>query len=278
MDTSIRLLLVASLAVAAPAMADDWLFDATAGFVAYDNLGRARYQADQRSATAFELDAGAHVQPAWQTPGAVTFDVWAGLERFDRFDGFNQLRAGVGATYFDKFGLGPDAPWWSVSARAGYHDFDSSLRDGPVWQLSAALGRAFGERLDVAARATHRNQRGRSSVFDTGTAQVGVEADYRPAESIGLFAGIHWLRGDINASILQAGNVGPNWVADPTFGPGWRTYRVEADVTSLLAGATFVLGDTTQLVAGWERRDGRARRFDAPYDGDLIKVHVTHEF
>ena len=278
MDKSIRLLLIVSLAVATPATADDWLLDATAGLVAYDNLGRARYVADHRSATAFELDAAGHVQPAWQTPGAVTFDVWAGLERFDRFDAFNQLRAGIGAGYFDKFGLGPEAPWWSVSLRAGYHDYDSALRDGPAWQVSAALGRAFGERLDLAARATHRSQRGRSSVFDTDAAQIGVDVDYRPPAPFAVFAGLHWLRGEINSSIMQPGNVGPYWVDDPAFGPGWRSYRVDADVTTLTFGATFALGATTQLIAGWERRDGRARNFDAPYDGDLIKVHVAHEF
>ena len=95
MDKSIRLLLIVSLAVAPPAAADDWLFDATAGLVAYDNLGRSRYQADHRSATAFELDASGHVQPAWQTPGAVTFDVWAGLERFD----LSELAENIGELY-----------------------------------------------------------------------------------------------------------------------------------------------------------------------------------
>ena len=115
-------------------------------------------------------------------------------------------------------------------------------------------------------------------MFDTDAVRVGVEADYRLPGPVGLFAGLHWLRGEINSSIMQPGNVGPNWVDDPAFGPGWRSYRVDADVTALSFGATLALGEATQVVAGWERRDGRARNFDAPYDGSLVKVHVTHEF
>ena len=87
--------IVVALASSGTAVADGWAIDTTAGLVAYENVGKSRNRADYRGATALEIDVVAQTQPAWQTPGVVSFEVWAGLDRFDTLTGLNQLRAGI---------------------------------------------------------------------------------------------------------------------------------------------------------------------------------------
>lgn len=279
MGKSIRLMLAFALCLApSVSPANDWLFDGTVGLIGYDNAGRSRLVADHRSATAIEIDGAGHYQPAVQTAGVLSFEVWAGADRYDRFHGLNQIRAGVGATYFARIGLGPEAPWWSTSLRAGYHDFDSALRDGSAWQASAALGKNWRDRVDVTARATVRRRHAESVVFEGDTLRLGVEVDYRVRPAWGVFGGIAWQRGELASAIAGPGNFGPTWVYDATFGAGWRTYRVDSDVLTTTLGAQFAIGTVSQLVIAWERLDGRARAFPADYDGNIYRVQLSHEF
>ncbi len=272
--------MLAGALCAAPSVApaNDWLFDGTVGLIAYDNAGRSRLVADHRGATAVEIDGAGHYQPAVQTAGVLSFEVWAGADRYDRFHGLNQVRAGVGATYFARIGLGPTAPWWSASVRAGYHDFDSALRDGAAWHAAVATGKSWRDRLDVTARATLRRQHAESEVFRGDTLRLGLEADYRMRPASSVFGGIAWQRGDLASAIAGAGNVGPVWVDDTTFGAGWRSYRVDADVLTTTLGAQFAVGEASQIVLAWERLDGRARSFSADYDGNIYRAQLSHEF
>ncbi|MEX0900712.1 MAG: hypothetical protein WD081_08505 [Gammaproteobacteria bacterium] len=279
MGKSIRRFLAAALVLAPTVVpADDWLFDGTVGLIGYDNVGRSRYPADHRSETALELDAAARRQPGWQTPGVFEFEIWAGLDRYDRFPDLNQVRAGVGASYYDRVGLGPTSPWWSLFARLGYHDYGSQLRDGPVWQWGVAGGRRWAEKVDLTGRIAFRRQRAASNVFSTSTVRVSADLDYRITPRWGTFGGLAWQRGDLSSALLSPGNAGPVWVDDPAFGAGWRSYRVDADVVALGVGVTANIGQTTQLLLAWERLDGRARDFSADYDGSIYKVQLTHEF
>lgn len=272
-------MLAAALCLASPAApASDWLFDGTLGLITYDNAGRSRLVADHRGATALEIDGAGHYQPAVRTTGVLTLEVWAGADRFDRFDGLNQVRAGVGATYFERVGLGPAAPWWSASVRAGYHNFNSALRDGTAWDASVAAGKRWHERVDLTARATHRRQHADSWVFSGSTLRLGVDIDYRLRPAWGVFGGVTWQRGDLASAIAGTGNVGPVWVDDATFGAGWRSYRVDADVLATTLGAQFAVGETGQLLIAWERLDGRARSFPADYDGNIYRAQISHEF
>lgn len=279
MGKSIRLMLAGALCVApSVALASGWLFDGTVGLIGYDNAGRSRVVADHRSAMVVEIDGAGHYQPAVETAGVFSLEVWAGADRYDRFHGLNQVRAGVGATYFARIGLGPEAPWWSASVRAGYHAFDSALRDGTAWHAAIATGKNWRDRFDVTARATHRRQHAESSVFAGTTLRLGVEVDYRVRPAASVFGGLTWQRGDLASSIAGPGNVGLVWVDDETFGAGWRTYRVDADVVTTTLGAQFAVGEMSQVVIAWERLDGRARAFSADYDGNIYRAQLTHEF
>ena len=271
--------LVVGLASPGMAMADGWAFDATAGIVSYENVGKSRNPADYRGATAFELDAVLQTQPAWRTPGVVSFEAWAGLDRFDTLAGLDTFRIGVGASYVDRIGLGRGAPWWSVSARIGRHAFRDAKRDSDQWELAAGIGRSFGRDVDVALRAVHTHRDGAVRVFDTTTDRIGADVDWRAGARWGLFASVAFLRGELSSALGDPlGGTGPVVIADPVFGPGWRSYRVESDVRTLALGGLFDIGPTTQVVASWERNDGRARNFPADYDGDLYRLQVTHAF
>lgn len=279
MRKSIRLLLLGMLCLAPSALpASDWLFDGTIGLIAYDNAGRSRLVADHRGATAIEIDGSGHYQPAVRTAGVLSFEVWAGADRYDRFHGLNQIRVGVGATYFARIGLGPTVPWWSASVRAGYHDFESELRDGAAWQAALAAGKNWRDRLDLTARVTVRRENADSSVFAGDTLRLGVELDYRIRPTWSVFGGLAWQRGDLASAIAGSGNVGPTWVDDATFGAGWRSYRVDADVLTSTLGAQFAISETSQIVLAWERLDGRARSFSADYDGNIYRAQIFHEF
>lgn len=263
---------------ATPVAADEWQLDATAGFTAYDNVTRARFPTDHRSATALELDGSAQYQLGWRTAGVATVEVWGGLERFDRFSGLDQVRAGVGAAYFARVGLGPDAPWWSVDARAGYHAFRDDDRAGAAWEAGASTGRAWSSGFELRGRASYHSMVSDSVVFDTTYWRAAVDGDYPLTPRFTAFASVAWLRGELTSSTTAVGPLGPVVAPDPVFGAGWRSYRYEATATTLTLGATLAIGETTQALLSWERLDASARNFNADYGGHLVRVQLRHAF
>lgn len=265
------------LGAPAPAVAD-WLFDASAGLTAYDNVGRSRNKVDYRSATALEVAGAALFQPAWQTEGVVTFDLSGGIERYDRFDGLDRVRVSAGAAYYDKLGLGAGAPWWSASASVGHVEYRDALRSGPTFQAGLSSGRAWDNGFDLRGGLTWSRHDGGREAFELASVRANLDGDYRLSPRWAVFSTVAWLRGDITASTTDDGNFGPTAFPDPVFGAAWRSYRVDSDIITFTLGGTYDLGATTQLLLAWDRLDGEARRFDAPYDGTIVRAQIRHEF
>ncbi len=287
MSRSVPFLVVAvALAAPVPADADDWLYDTTVGLIVYDNVGRSRLSPDELSATALELDFNAQYQPAWRTDGVFTIDLFAGADIFDRVEDLGQSRVGLGAGYTRKIGLGREAPWWRVDARAGYHDFQDSARSGPAWQLGVAAGRTWDTGFDVRGRLDFRQHHGKGGatglepdrVFELDGWTARADGGYLINPGWALTAGLAYQRGDINTSTTAPGSTVGLWADDPAFGPGWRTYRIDARVVTMTLGANVELGPATQFIVAWDKLDAESRSTGNAYDSNIYRIQIRHEF
>lgn len=268
------------------ASASDWLFNAEAGLVRFDNLPRARLPQDQLSESALEFELSADRALPWRAPGMFSVNLWTGADRFQEYSGLNQWRYGVGAGYHHRLGLGQNAPWWGIDTRLGYSDFKDNRRDGGFWQLGVSVGRGWETGFDLRGRIGYERSNGRGGtsglnperVFDTERWRASAELDYSPSFNWGIFAGLGFQRGHINTSTTMPGMVMGVWTEDAVFGPGWRTYRVSARVVTFTFGGHIDLGPATQFLVAWERLDGHASSTGADYDSNIYRLRLQHGF
>ena len=251
-----------------------------------DNVGHARFDADRREDSALELDFSTSFQPAWKTRGLFTFDLWAGADRHERFNGLNQIRVGMTANYRQRFGLGPQAAWWNFDTRVGWHDFQDGKRDGLLGQMGVAAGKSWQSGLQLKGRLGYEQRwsrggtlgRAPQSTFDLSSWHAGLDLDYPVAARWGLFAELDWRRGEFNTSTRSKLALLVPWTFDNTFGTAFRTYRINADASTARVGLRVDLSPATQLLASVETMNARARTGPATYDGTTLSLQVQHDF
>jgi hypothetical protein len=266
--------------------ATDWLFAADAALVRHDNLPRARLAQDRISDTSLEVSVSADRELPWRAPGIFTLKLRGGLDGYHHTDDLNQARFGLGLEYWQRLGLGPQAPWWSVDTTLGYSSYAASMRDGGTWQAGIAMGRSWQNGFDLHGRLGYARRNGRGGVtglnpdrvFNLEHWRADLSLDYATQGRWGLFGGLGLLHGTINTSTTMAGMIMGVWTDDPTFGPGWRTYRVNARVVIASLGVHYSIGPATRFDFGWERLDGRANATGASYDSDTYTLRLRHGF
>ena len=124
----------------------DWGFDVTAGAGYDDNLSNGFASADRKGAASLTLDlSGGFYQQLGSSTGLSVAALAEGAV-FDRYSGLNRIGLGGRAQLRHKFGLGPQAPWVAVAARAVHDDYNYSYQSG--WALDAGIsaGKQLGER------------------------------------------------------------------------------------------------------------------------------------
>jgi hypothetical protein len=266
--------------------ASDWLFGVDAAVVRHDNLPRARLPQDHITDTSLEVLFSADRELPWRAPGIISLRLRAGADGYHDTGDLNQSRVGVGLEYWQRLGLGPQALWWSVESTLGYSNYSGSMRDGGTWHAGVAMGKGWDNGFDLQGRIDYERRNGRGGttglnpdrVFDLERWRASLLLDYATDRRWGLFGSVGLQHGSINTSTTMAGMIIGVWTDDPTFGPGWRTYRVNARVVAATLGVRYTAGPATQVQLGWERLDGNARTTGASYDSDIVTLRLQHGF
>ncbi|PWT72011.1 MAG: hypothetical protein C5B46_07495 [Proteobacteria bacterium] len=142
----------AALLTGAPAQAE-WTLDAQAGAQFDDNVSNS-LEADERKAdTAFNFNAAAGWHQQLTTGLGVSAAAIVDSSSYLHFSGLNNVGLGGRMQLRQKFGLGSEAPWANVFARAVHYDYHYDYRDGWQYDGGVSLGKRFGERWNFSVNA-----------------------------------------------------------------------------------------------------------------------------
>jgi hypothetical protein len=239
----------------ADARAADWGFDVTAGAAYDDNLSNGFDEADRNGAGSLTLDLDASLYQQLGSATGLTVAAIAEGAVFDRYSGLNHLGLGGRVQLRHKLGLGAQAPWVALTARALHQDYNYTYQSG--WELDAgvSVGKQLGERWTVQGSVKYDDftadnlqpqvRPGYSTAaYDTSGWNVTARVSFLLTPADVLVAAYTFRDGTITA--VTAPNYGilesSDAVArDPVFGPRRIAYRLEAktDTVSLVWSHAF---------------------------------------
>ena len=274
-----------------PAIGADWGFDATAGFAHDDNVTNALDAADRKSdsAVTLNLSAGLHEQIDEST--GLGLSLVAESATFVRYADLTNLGLGIRAQLRRKFGLGAEAPWAAVAARAEHRDYHYDYRDGWQYDASAALGKRLGERWEVRGTARYDRYTAdhlqpevfpavSSAAYDVAGWNFGAQAAFLWTEADTLSLSYSWRKGTVTAvtpSDPELLEYSEAVARDPVFGNNLIAYRIRAKTDTVSINWSHALGQHSSLNLGYAFRRTRAESEEYEYYyANLINLSVSY--
>jgi hypothetical protein len=217
---------------------------ATATWV--DNLSRTSYAPTRKDAMTydFSLEASRHQQlaPSW----LLHFGATAEYHAVPEYDLTSNATLGARAGLQEKFGLGPLAPVLQFDAGYTYKAARLAGDRGRTAEASLRLSKRLNEILKVSAVGQWLQHDAASPIFDIQQRSWSVEAAWDINDRWRLTGSAGRLQGTIVANaawniwgMAIGGGFGPAvanyynsipWGVTNLYGPGWVSYRVQADV------------------------------------------------
>lgn len=245
----------------ASARAADWGFDVTAGAAYDDNLSNGFEQADRNGAGSLTLDLDGSLYQQLGSATGLTVAAVAEGAVFDRYSGLNRFGLGGRAQLRHKLGLGAQAPWVAVAARALHQDYDYSYQSG--WELDAAVsaGMQLGERWSVQGSvkyddftADHLQPQVRpgfsTAAYDISGWNFAARVSYLITPADMIVAAYAFRNGTITAVTAPSYGVLEHSDAvarDPVFGPRRIAYRLEAETNTVSLVWSHAFGPRASL-------------------------------
>lgn len=274
-----------------PAIGADWGFDATAGFAHDDNVANALDAADRKSdsAVTLNLSAGLHEQIDEST--GLGLSLVAESATFARYAGLTNLGLGMRAQLRRKLGLGAEAPWVAVAARAVHRDYHYDYRDGWQYDASAALGKRLGERWEVRATAHYDRYAAdhlqpeaipgvSSAAYDVAGRNFGAQAAFLLTEADTLSLSYSWRKGTVTAvtppdhELLEYSEA---VARDPVFETNLIAYRIQAKTDTVSINWSHALGRHSSVNLGYAYRRTTAESEELEYYyANLINLSVSY--
>lgn len=274
--------------------AADWGWDAAVGIAHDDNLTNA-FQSDDRkgdTAATAALSAGLHEQLGSGT--GLSLGLVANGAQYARYEGLDNVGLGVRAQLRTKFGLGAEAPWVALAARAVHRDYRDDLRDGWDYEAAITAGKQISERWSlrgsvrydayVADQVSPRSVRGLSSAaYDVDGWTLGAQAAFRLTEAAVLSGSLSWRDGSVTAvtppnfGVLEYSDAA---VVDGTFSDSTRriAYRVAAATTVATLTWSHALGRSASVNVSYTYRSSRAEHGLGTYVSNIVGITLGYSY
>lgn len=258
-----------------------------------ENISRASGAADFRDAAEYELGGQARfvrqLTPRLLARLDLEFAGWTSPE----YDLLDRLEFGPRLVLTRKMGLGPEA--WVLAAETGLTGRTGRLDDADsVGALAAlTLSKRFGPWFSTAVSGSWTGHKARDATFAVAhyAAEARVNFDPHPRARFSFGVGRRDGTFTVGASGARfgralAGALGPAvasyYAAIPTattgvFGPGWVSYRVEAELEEWWCEFSPALTDRASVAL----RYGRAHfinRVDVEYRQDTVSLSFLYAF
>ena len=292
-ETKRLLLIGACWGLLLPAIARaEFGFDAAAGFAYDDNLSNALEAEDRKASGAItaNVSGGFHEQLGAST--GLGLSLLAESATYLRYSGLSNLGLGARAQLRQKFGVGGDVPWASVSAQAIHRNYHYDYRDGWQYDAAATAGKQLGERWTV--RGSVRYDRFTAdhlqpevlpgistAAYDTSGWSFGAQATFLLTEADLLSFSYTWRNGTVTAvtppdeEILEYSSA---VALDPVFGdmPPLIAYRIQAKSDTLALGWSHSLGQHAAVNVAYAFQRSRADSDLGDYYSNLISISVSY--
>jgi hypothetical protein len=258
-----------------------------------NNLSRTSHPPTSKDATTFELNlASTHARQLAPSLLLVATGEAASFLVPDH-DLTNNVRFAGRLALQKKFGLGPQAPVFQVSAGATYKAARFDGDKGWTTEAGAQLAKRVLPNLRLAASANWLEHAARSDTFDLNQHSYALDVQWDINDRWTLAGNAGRLSGDIVANAawpvwgtMLAGGFGPvifdyytsrPWSTTNLYGPGWVSYNVGADVDLWSVSLNYAFSDHTSLEV---RKSGAyvVNRVGVTYPTDSWGLSLTHRF
>lgn len=242
--------------------------DAQAAYTYDDNVTRAARDIDLRADRVAALTLGANWRHTFATHFRLALRAFAQGEQFADYDGLSNIGGGASANLQYRASGTLLAPTYAVFARLTSLNYNSSLRDGELYNAGVSLKKGLTDRIDFTGVLSGTVRQSESLVFDTRDTSLLLNLDYQWTPHLTQYLTYNYLTGDIVAS-------GSPWLpvidnaeqiqADDAFGGAGANmfaYRLNAQTHVATLGFNFAID-------GKQSIDLSARFARAKADGDI---------
>ena len=255
-----------------------------------DNLTKAKMTRDVKDDMAVAATASSSKAYQLSEHGRLNWTAKLAGTAYRRYQGLDNLDAGLDLTYRYKWGLGATVPELHASASATRLEYHDSARTG--WLYAAEVG--FAQRLTARAgvqityqiEQRHSDNSGTrvrptipANVFDLNSHTAMLGGDYALTPEYVLAAAYGYRSGDIVSTTLRnlpIFRVSSAIAADPVFGPGQVAYTLKALTQSVNVGLSRVLNDQASVTLGYAHIYSRAAG-GIDYGSNLIQLTYLHQ-
>jgi hypothetical protein len=256
-----------------------------------DNITRAQLDWDIKRDTALVISAAKGTRYQLTDNSKVSLTATLSGAAYRRYDGLDNLNAGLALAYRWKPGLGPYVPEVHVLATAARLEFRDAARDGWLYGGEFGITKRLSDRagLQMVYQVEQRRSDNvaqrlvptiAANVFDLNSRSLRLGADYALSADY-VLAGAYTIRdGDIVSTTLR--NM-PIFLAssaiamDPVFGPDRVAYTMKALTRGLSLGVSRLIGGQTSLTLGYEHLNSRADG-GISYRANQVRAVYLHQY
>lgn len=225
-----------------------------AAYTTDDNVNRAPSD-DKLRDRFFGLRVSDTQYFATSTRTRIAAQVFAGGEKFRTYNGLSHAFYGIQGELQFRTSADFSAPTYSVFARTGGDQYDSTLRDGYRHSAGVTVLKPLTDRIQLFGAAAYNVRDGKSTVFDTKDWSVQVNADYALSRGGTLYLGYEYHRGDVVSSAkptLALLDIAEAVIQDDAFvDQGYYAYRFKADTNLVTLGYNYAFGGGQSLDLSW---------------------------
>jgi hypothetical protein len=256
-----------------------------------DNITRAQLERDIKSDMALVVSAvtGTGYRLTDYSKLALTLALSGSAYR--RYNGLDNVNAGLEAAYRWKLGLGPYVPELHLSGAATRLEYRDAARDGWLYSGGFGIAKRLSDRvgLRLAYQVEQRKSdavgpRGRSglpaNVFDLTSHNLSLGGNYSLSPEYVLSAGYTLRDGDVVSTTLRNQTIRSASTAiapDFVFGPERVAYKMKALTRGLSLGLSRVIGGQASFTLGYEHLDSRADG-GVDYQSNLVHAIYLYQF
>jgi hypothetical protein len=272
----------------------DWGFDATAGLAYDDNLSNGLEADDRKGDTAFTATASGGYYDQLGTNTGLGLSLLADTTDYMHYTGLTNIGLGARAQLRQKFGLGADAPWTSISAQAMHHNYHYDYRDGWAYDAAASLGKQLSDRWSI--RGSVRYDRFdadqlqtpiipgiSSAAYNVWGWNFGASISFLLTANDALSAGFTWRNGTVTSvdapdyEILEYSSA---VALDPVFGtsPKMVAYRIKAKTDILSLAWSHTLGRHAAVNLAYTYSLSKTGSELGNYYSNLISLSLSYSY
>lgn len=252
----------------------EWFADAESDAVFNSNLSRAFDKHNRKGDIAFvpHVLLGQFFQLTDSLALSLTTD--AGSSVYTKYDGLNNINAGLAASLKYKHGMGAYAPWLKGYGSLKYFLYNESIRDGALFTAGLLTGKRLHERINLQLGYEHQRLHARNSLFSRLSEAASVKADFAIVDALQLMLGYSITKGDVE--IYNSPDEDSGFLAD-TFNTPMEVYKVRGAAT-YTTSIGLSLAMSGHLSADFAAYFNSVHSRYKSYPGSILKAGIHYSY